>query len=168
MNDDERTLLDGLEEQEFNCDIQNELALYRGTGDARYVWRAIAQFQEAERPLPTEFMAKLADWAGRVQQLSDPKKIAAALELSGSEKQHVGPKHSRAYERRWRLASEVQTVRRLRPKLTLAESIAIVARNRGLNHAKVKKDYHAIFTAPLRKPRALNGEDLSKVIDRWR
>lgn len=168
MSDDEQTFLAELGEQEFNCDIQNELALYRGTRDARYVWRAIALFHEAGRPLPPEFMAKLADWAGRVQQLSDPKKIAAALELTGSEKRHVGPSHSRAHERRWRLASEVQTVRRLRPKLTLAEAIAIVARNRGMSEAKIKKDYHAVFTAPRGKAKASAAQDLSQVMTRWR
>lgn len=154
-----------IQEQDFACRIQNNLALYENTGDARYVWRAIFLFHEAKKPLPPALMAKLVDWGGRVQSISDPKEIAAALELTGDNRRHVGPRHSQAYQRRWRIASEVKIVRSLRASLTLAQAIQIVARNRGLTVAKVKKDYYGTFPAPRRRDKA---QDLSQAMQAWR
>jgi hypothetical protein len=156
---------------EFDRHIRNELSLYQATGDARFVWRAIGRFDMAGRPLPAEFVRKLSVWGAKVQNLSDPKSIAAALELSGTGKSKVGPKHSAAFKKRWRLGSEVLTLMKLHPSLALGAAIKAVARNNALSVAKVKSAYHAVFTAPAteaqRQRAETAGSELHGVLSQW-
>lgn len=139
-----------IEEAGFSAAVSNEVALYRNTGDARFLWRAVMLHNDAARPLPVELVAKLAEWGSKVQTLAAPDAIAQALELRGSKKDKIGPRHAITYRRRWRLASEVDLVHRLRPDKSLTEAMKTVARNRGKSFAVVKKAYHDIFTAPVR------------------
>lgn len=165
---EEEEYLDNLDERQFNCEVQNELTLYRGTGDARFVWKAIMLYAEAKKPLPAEFVTDLAVWGARVQTLSKPGDIAAALELTGRKDRHrIGPHDSAAFTKRWLLASEVQRVmkaKRCRP----GEAKALVARNRGLSESVVAKAYHAVFTAPISKRRGRREADpLGEVLRAW-
>lgn len=168
MNSDEQEFLNDLEDREFTSIIQDELTLYRQTGDARFIWKAVILFNEAGRQLPTEFMEKLAQWGALVQDASEPKEIALALELSGKEKQRIGPNNSRAYERRWHVASEVQQVQRLY-RTSLTSAIMTVARNRGLSVAKVKKDHDSVVRKPSRNEinKQVKGADIAEIMKRW-
>jgi hypothetical protein len=167
LDADEVAFIADLEEREFNCEIQNELVLYRSTGDARFVWKAIMLFAEAGKTLPVEFIAKLAEWGGMIQHLSAPEEITAALDLTGEKRQPVGPKHSEAYRLRWRLASEVQMVHKVKGG-TLLGAFTVVARNRGLSAAVVKKAYHSVFTAPAKSNRSTGATQLSDALKNWR
>lgn len=166
-NDDEKAFLADLEECQFNTEVQNELTLYRNTGDARFFWKAIMLFAEAGKPLPVEFTSKLAAWGALIQHLSTPDDITATLELTGEKKQPVGPKHSEAYRLRWRLASEVQMAQRARGG-SLVSAFGVVARNRGLSVSVVKKAYHSIFTSPIKSNRPTGTMQLSEALKAWR
>jgi hypothetical protein len=172
MNADEVRFLAQLAEQEHVREVNNKITLYHNTGDARYFWRAFLLLREAKKPIPEDVLSKIAKYAEGLISAKTPREIAAALELAGDEKSHTGPKHSQAYAKRWRLASEVQLVKRLRPSLPLKSAIQIVARNRGLTVAKVKADYHRVFTEPL--GRAAKGkqktqiQSLANVMKEWR
>lgn len=172
MNADEMEFLAQLAEAEHVCEVNNEITLYHNTGDARFFWRAFLLIREAKKPIPEDVLSKIAEYANGLISAKTPREIAAALELAGDGKSHSGPKHSQAYVRRWRLASEVQTVMRLRPSLSLKTAIEIVARNRGLTVAKVKAAYHRVFTEPL--GRAAKGkqknqtQSLANIMETWR
>ena len=141
-----------LDAANFQAAVNNELTLYRNTGDARFVWRAVMRYHEANITMPAVLVAKLAEWGGRVQTVSSPDAIVLALELKGSAKDKIGPSHSAAYRRRWRLASEVQLLHRLAPDKTLDQAIENVARNRRKSIAQVKRAYHDVFTASMQAP----------------
>lgn len=160
-----------LDDITFQNDVDNDLALYLNTGDARFVWRAIARHHGAGKPLPPALMSKLAQWAGRVLALSGADQIAHALELVGTGKDKIGPSHSSAYRRKWKLASEVQIVRRLRPDLSLKDAFEVVARNTGKSVPVVKRAYHDTMTAPTgRAKRAAKkrAPQLQYVLSAWR
>lgn len=151
LNGEDRTFHEELIREELVHLVNNEITLYRQTGDARFFWKAIMLLHEHREPVPEQYMAQIVKWAGKVQSISEPREIAAALELSGDAKRKVGPKHSAAYEKTWRLASEVKNVKNLRAGTSLAKAIGIVARNKGLPLPVVKAAYHEVFTAPVTK-----------------
>lgn len=162
-----QAILSELAEAEFTRAVNNDLARYQATGDARFVWKAIGRYAQADKPLPMDYLRKLAEWGGKIQQLARPAEITAALELSGDEKNKVGPAHSAAYTKRWRLASEVQRVHLMRPGPLIA-AIRIVAQNSGESVSVVKRSYHAVFTAPVKQPRRPAPTDLTSIISGWR
>ena len=127
--------------------VNNEIHLFHATGDARFFWRAYRRLHQAGEPIPQSYLDVLADFAGRILMTENVAELPAALGLAGSEKAHIGPKQSAAYRRRWHLASEVLMVRDLY-KMSLADAIKTVARNRGLSAATVKKAHYEIFTKP--------------------
>lgn len=166
MDDDEKQFFDEWERADLVHEVNNEITLYQATGDGRFFWRAFLTLYEAGEPLPSNFLAKFAQLGNSLLSATTPQEISAALEFSANDgRRHVGPKHSRAYEKRWRLASEVKTVLRLRPELSLVAAKRIVARNRGLSLAEVSKTYHDVFTAPLRKSRAIEAKKNERQID---
>lgn len=160
-----------LDHEQHVHDVNNEITLYRQTGDARFFWRAFLLLHESGKDVPKDFMDKLAKFANKLLHAKTPNEIAFALELVGDEKKHIGPKHSQAYYRRWRLASEVQIVQR-QYRIKLSEAIAAVARNNCLSIAKVKGDYHKIFSAPqtkaLEKAKEKQVGSLAEAISLWR
>lgn len=141
-----------LDAASFQAAVNNELTLYQNTGDARFIWRAVIRHHEANVAMPAVLVAKLAEWGGRVQTVSSPHAIVLALELKGTAKDKIGPSHSAAYRRRWRLASEVQLLHRLAPDKTLDQAIKNVARDRGKSVGQVKKAYYDVFTASMQAP----------------
>lgn len=171
MDDDEAAFFDAIEREQLVHDVNNEITLYQNTGDARFFWRAFLTLREAGEPIPEDFLSKLAQWGSKLIRAQTPTEIASALELGGDEKRHIGPAHSAAYYKRWRLASEVQTMMKMRPTLKLAEAIRIVAKNSGMTTSKVKADYHKVFTAPVSKAgksRANKGHSLNQAMNAWR
>jgi hypothetical protein len=162
---DELAFLAQLKREQLANDVQNECTLYRNTGDGRFLWRAFLRLHGAKEPIPQAILDRLAHWGGRLLGAQDPKEIAAALELSGDEKKHIGPKQSESYRKRWRLASEVCIVRDLY-KISLTKAIAAVARNSGLSVATVKGAYDDVFRAPLRERKSPT--DLTSALNNWR
>ena len=159
--------IEHIERQQTVYSVNDELALYRNTGDARFFWRAFLLIRQAGQPIPDDFLNKISQWGGKLLAAQTPTEIAMALELSGNDKRHLGPKQSAAYRRRWELASEVHSVRDLY-RLRLSKAIEIVARNRGLSVAKVKHDYHAVSTAPLKQTKPEKGGTLDEAMRAWR
>lgn len=158
-----------VQEASFNAAVQNEITLYANTGDGRYVWRLIALYHEARRALPWEVVAKLAAWGDKIQGLTTPAAIAEALELKGSSKHKRGPSNAAAYRKRWRLASEVDLVRRLFPGIkTLKAAFKVVAANRGLSVPVVKRAYHDVFTATQTQPAADASTVIQDLLQTWR
>lgn len=155
-----KTLFEAMEREAVLRAINNEIAQYQNTGDARFFWRAVLRINKAGEPLPEDFQREIAQFARAMLQAGTAPELARATGMAGSAKKHRGPVQSAAYTRNWRLASEVKTLLQLHPKLTLTAAIAAVARDRGLSVALVKKAYHATFTAtkPKRKkaPTALD------------
>lgn len=127
MKDDEEDFGEALERESHVHEVNNEITLYHNTGDARFFWRAFLLIHESGEPMPQNFLDKLAQWGNRVIQAKTPQEIATAIEMTGDDKKHIGPKHSEAYRRRWRLASEVQIVKRLY-KIKLIKAIETVAK----------------------------------------
>ena len=172
MDAEEREFHEQLIREELMHVVNNEIALYQQTGDARFFWKAIIELHEHREPIPESYMAQIVRWANSILRLSEPREIATALELTGDGKRKVGPSHSDAFEKRWRLASEVQIVKRLRPSLSLDAALKIVARNRSETFAKVKGAYHSVFTAPVakqsKKAKQAAKTDLSDAIRAWR
>lgn len=166
--DTEQAILSELAEAEFIRAVNNDAERYRATGDARFVWKVIARYAQADKPLPMDYVRKLAEWGGKLQQISKPADIATALELSGHDKEHVGPARSAAFSKRWRLASEVHRVQRLHAG-TLIDAIRIVARNSGKTLAVVKKAYHDVFNATEKRThRRRRADDLASIMSNWR
>ena len=162
------SLLGDLKEHVFAWKVNNEVELYLSTGDARFFWRAFLLLHQAGRPIPQNFMDKFAQMAERILQTADVADLPAALELAGSAKSHIGPKQSAAYRRRRSLAAEVAMVRDLY-KISLTKAIRIVARNRKMSEAKIKKAYHDIYTAPLSTSNKSNEADsLTQLAALWR
>lgn len=163
-----------IQKLQLDVDVGAELALYTNTGDARFIWRAVARCHAADAPLPPVIVDKLAQWAALVQPLAEPAALVAALELSGSAKSKIGPKHSAAYRRRWRLAGEVSTVMRMIPdrkpnKGKLRKALAIVAHRRGLSVSVVKAAYHQTVTADDRGADKLDrAAELQAALRAWR
>ena len=167
------SILARLAEDEFIRTVNNDVARYHATGDARFVWKVIARYAQANKPLPMDYVHKLAEWGGKLQQISKPADIATALELSGDEKNKVGPKHSAAYTKRWRLASEVQQVhqRPFGPPISIAEAIRIVARNRALPVSVVHGAFYSLQKArerPRKKTRGATASGLPSIVHRCR
>lgn len=145
MEDDISAALDRWQRAEKIQQVNNEVALFENTGDGRFFWRAIVRIVESGETLPTSYTKKLAEIGGNLLTAITPNEIAAALEFAGDKGAHIGPKQSRAYVKRWRLASEVRQVKDFY-SIPLARAIEAVARNNKLTVSKVKKDYHSIFT----------------------
>ncbi len=156
-----------IKHMEFVRTVNNELALFQNTGDARFFWRAFLRIREAGQPIPDDFLDKLAQWGAKLLTARTPHEIAAALELTGDDKRYVGPKKSDAYRRRWMIASEVKNVQSLY-RLKLTKAIETVARNRGLSVPKVKRDYHEVFTAPLKQTKPKKSGTLDAAMRAWR
>jgi hypothetical protein len=146
MEDDEKKYIQDLEREQHIHDVNNEITLYQQTGDARFFWRAFLTIHEFGDPIPKNFIDKLAQFGTKILQAKTPQELSAGLELTGDEKRHIGPIQSAAYQRRWRLASEVKTVKELY-KIPLSKAIATVAKNNNLGVSKVRNDYHKVFTA---------------------
>ena len=168
MNDEENAFFQQIEREQNIHDVNNEITLYQQTGDARFFWRAFLIIHESGDPIPKDFIDKLAKFAEKLLQTKSPQELATALELTGDEKRHIGPKHSEAYRKRWRLASEVRTVKELY-KIPLLKAIEAVARNNNLSAFKVRKDYHSVFTAGIRKAnKDAAATSLSSAVNGWR
>lgn len=168
MNDDEKAFFQQIEREQTVHDVNNEITLYQQTGDARFFWRAFLIIHESGDPIPKDFINKLAKFGEKLLQTKTPQELATALELTGDTKKHVGPKHSLAYEKRWRLASEVRTVKELY-KISLQKAIEAVARNNNLSAFKVRKDYHSVFTAGVHKAnKDAAATSLSSAVNAWR
>lgn len=151
--------------------VNNEIALFQNTGDARFFWRAYLRLRAAGESVPDDFMAQIDTYASKLLKAQTPLDIAAALDLSGNEKKHTGPKHAAAYARRWRIASEVKIVQDMFPGMTTDKAIKAVARNRGLSHAKVKKDYYQVFPAAKSRRKSVNPSappELAAAMRHWR
>lgn len=167
MSDDEKKFIAELERQDHVHAVNNEISLYQNTGDARFFWQAFLMIHEKGDPIPQDFLDKLAQWGRGAIQAQTPKEVAVALELSGNGKNHLGPKQSATYEKRWRLASEVKTVKNLY-RISLIEAIRTVARNNSLPIHKVKSVYHEVFTAPLNESeKNTDGKSLASVMAGW-
>lgn len=153
---------------EFDNEIANLAKLYQTTSDARWLWRVVILLHEKRRPIPANLVAKLAEWGGKILELSDPRELTAALELTGQPggTSNVGPKQSAAYERRWRLASEVAAVKRLWPKMETIEACRTVAKNTGTPINYVKSAFYKTF--PRRAGGNVAHRDLQGAMMSWR
>ena len=169
MNDETEfdRLLEQIKHEEHVHEVNNEITLFHNTGDARFFWRAFLLIREEGKPIPDDFLDKIAQWGGKLLTARTPTEIAAALELTGDDKRHVGPKQSEAYRRRWMIASEVKNMQRFY-RVKLSKAIEIVARNRGLSVPKVKRDYHEVFTAPLKQTKPKKSGTLDEAMRAWR
>ena len=125
-------------------EAEDELAIYLSARNGLAVWRALKICHAAGAPLPQVIYDKLAQWAERLDSATSEREIARALELTGSQKAYKGPSTLRVAEMRRAIASEVEQVADLY-KLSRPAAFAVVARNRRLSEAKVKKDYYAFF-----------------------
>jgi hypothetical protein len=141
-----------MEGRQINNDVNDALALYKQTRDGRYFWRAFLLLHESGRPIPQNFLDKLAQIGQSLLKAESTANIATALEFSGDERKYVGSNKSMAYERRWRVTSEVEQVKELY-KLSVKEALSVVARSQRLAVSKVKADYHKIITASVRRER---------------
>jgi hypothetical protein len=142
--------LSDVEDRQINYDVNDALALYKQTRDGRYFWRAFMILHEFGRPIPQNFLDKLAQIGQSLLKAESAANIASALEFSGNKKKYVGSPTSMAYERRWRIASEVHQVKELY-SLSLIKSFSVVASHQRLTVAKVKADYYKVIKAPARK-----------------
>jgi hypothetical protein len=145
-----------MEGRQINTEINDALALYEKTRDGRYFWRAFIILHEASQPIPQNFLDKLAQIGQRLLTADSAANIATALEFSGDKGKYVGSTTSMAYERRWRVASEVHQVKEFY-NLSLNKSFSVVAIRRGLTVFKVKADYHKVFKTPARKALKIAG-----------
>ena len=160
-------LLEQIEHGEHVRRVNNEITLYHNTGDARFFWRAFLLIRKEGKPIPDDFLDKIAQWGGKLLTAQTPAQVATAMELTGDERRHVGPKQSEAYRRRWRLASEVKNVQR-QFDVSLQKAIEAVALNNRLSVPKVKRDYHEVFTAPLKQTRPKKNGTLDEAMRAWR
>lgn len=145
-----------MEGRQINTDVNDALALYEQTRDGRYFWRAFMILHESGRPIPQNFLDKLAQIGQSLLKAESDANIATALEFSGDKRKYVGSPTSMAYERRWRVASEVHQVKELY-SLSLNQSFSVVADRLRLTVSKVKTDYHKVIKAPARKALKIAG-----------
>lgn len=159
-----------LDHEQLVHDVNNEITLFHATSDPRFFWKAFVLLREAGEPIPESFMRQITVWGNALIPAATPHQVAAALQMTGNGKRHIGPKHSAAYERRWRIASEVKRVSEFY-KITITKAVATVARNNSLTVAKVKKAYHDTFTAPVTKTKNTSKETaraLDSALNSWR
>lgn len=148
-------------------DVNEEIVLFNNTRDGRFLWRAFVLLHKAGEPMPPTMLDVMAEWGRKLQDAASPVEIARALDLYGTQKKHIGPAHGAAYRKRWMVASEVRLIQE-QYRVPLKEAISVVARNGGLSVPKVKKDYHAVFTAPLKKKNTGGQNILAKTLKTWR
>lgn len=125
-------------------DVNNQLALFSNTGDARFFWRAFLLIHERGETIPSQMLDLIATWARELQTAQTPFEIAAALKLSGDAKDHIGPKQSKAYEHRWEVASEVAMLMKIY-RAPVGKAIEKVATRRHMPARTVSKFYYAVF-----------------------
>jgi hypothetical protein len=157
MTSHSEEFISAMEAEIINSDVNDALALYGQTRDGRYFWRAFIILHESGRPIPQNFLDKFAQIGQRLLEAENTANIATALEFSGNKGKCVGSPRSMAYERRWRIASEVHQVKELY-SLSLNKSFSVVADRLQLTVSKVKTDYHKVIKASARKnagPRVL-------------
>lgn len=167
---EEDAFIKAMRHGELVRDVNNKIALFQNTGDPRFFWKAFVLLREAGEDIPESFMHQITVWGKALIPAATPHQVATAVQMIGTEKRHIGPKHSAAYEHRWRIASEVERVKKLY-KVNLATSIDVVARDRNLTVAKVKKAYHDTFTGPAKKAKATEKEadrSLDATLNAWR
>lgn len=147
-------------------EVNEEIQLYRNTGDARFLWRAFLLMRRAGDPIPEDLMLKFEEWGRKLIAADSPRKIASALELAGGPKRHIGPKHGAAYRMRFRLAAEVANVQKLY-RITLTEAIAAVAHNNGVTAAVVKKAYHQVVPAKKSRQAMQTSREIDHTLRIW-
>jgi hypothetical protein len=147
--------------------VNEEIQLYANTGDARFLWRAFLLMRKAGDTIPEDFMAKFEQWGRKVVAADGLREIAAALELSGGNKRHIGPKHGASYRTRWKLAGEVAHVQRLY-SITLKAAKEAVARNSGLSYATVHREYHKVVPSKRRSGSASGVMAVDSALRSWK
>lgn len=148
-------LVNELRRGDFVCRINNEISQFNNTNDARFFWRAFLLIQEAGEEIPKEFMEQINSYARVMLNAKCPTNLASELELFGDNKKHLGIEHSHKYTRRWKIASEVETLIRVSSlnkfktsgsaKITAKQAISAVAKERGMTPANVHKIYYDTF-----------------------
>lgn len=157
MKKKDSKLVEELKRRDFVCRINNEISKFNNTRDARFFWRAFLLIQEAGEEIPKEFMEQINSYARVMLNAKCSKDLALDLELFGDKKNHLGLEHSLKYTRRWKIASEVETLikvsnlNRLKTsgstKITAKQAISSVAKKRGMTSAHVHKIYYDTFRA---------------------
>lgn len=152
MKKKDSKLVEELKRGDFVCRINNEISKFNNTRDARFFWRAFLLIQEAGEEIPKEFMEQINSYVRVMLNAKNPKDLAARLELFGDKKNHLGIEHGHKYTRRWKIASEVETligVSNLNKfktlgttKITAKQAISLVAKERGMTPANVHKIYY--------------------------
>lgn len=156
-----------MDEERVNFEVNDAVALYDKTKDGRYFWRAFLLLHKAGRPVPKNFLDKLASIGESLLSADSVSKVAAALEFSGGKKRYVGCKTSMAFERRWRVAGEVQQMKDLY-NLSLEKVFSLVARRRMMTVGMVKADYHKVAKAAVKPTRKTGAAPiLDQAMRRW-
>lgn len=147
-------------------EVNNEIRLYKNTGDARFLWRAFLLMRKAGDSIPESLMLKFEEWGRKLIAEDNPRKIASALELAGGQKRHIGLKQGATYRARWMLAGEVANVKSFY-NITLTEAIDVVARNNKVSVAMVKKIYHQVVSSKKPAKAPSSSPDLYAVLCDW-
>jgi hypothetical protein len=167
LGEDEVIFIAEMLRGDFVRGVNDHLRLFRQERNGLSVWRAIRECVSAGEPIPDVIAQKLAAWAGNLENATNAREMARALELSGDEKNYKGAKHLNAIEKRRAIASEVELVRNLYD-LNKKAACELVAKNsRGkLTFDKVQKDYFAFFKKSTR--RTAGHTDLHAVMKMFR
>lgn len=140
---DEETLRN-LERQPLMTEVDNALTLYMSERNGLLIWRAFRLLHEAGQPIPANILAKFAEWAAKLEQVSDTRDIALALELSGGSKSPKGSSRLEAAEHRRSIASEVNDVAKLYG-MSINKAIEVVSKNQGMGKDSVRSAYFSHF-----------------------
>lgn len=127
--------------------VNRDALSYLDSHDARFFWRALYRLIKAGKPLPQSYLDELAAMAGIIMSAKSGEGLLAALGLAGKDGQHMGPKHSASYAKRFVLAAEVDMVHEAMQSVTTkkvprTEAIRAVAKARGLSEGTVKEVYY--------------------------
>jgi len=142
-----------------NSEVNDAWTLYQETKDGRYFWHAFLALHKAGRPIPQSFLDKLANIGNSLLSADSNPKIAIALEFSGDKTKYVSASKSMAYERRWRVASEVHQMEEFY-NLSRTKAFSLVAKNRQMTIGMVKFDYYKVVSASAK--RAINAATKTK------
>ena len=118
-----------------------DMAMYRGTGNARFVWRAFMSFREVGLPIPEDILAVFDRWARSLSSGDGPAETLRAMDLGGGPRTRLGSTQVGVVERETVIAREVDRLRALKG---IGPTVAIrqVAAMRLMPEPEVRKAYY--------------------------
>jgi hypothetical protein len=161
---------DGLVARAVGTNAGRHLALYLREPNGLLIWRAFSEYRRAKLPVPENILAKLDQFANRLERASGTAEIAKAIEMHRAGGGSGGAAHAARLASRRDIAEAVEAAFEAGnwngKKRTYAECYRIVGAERGEEPARIKA-VHIEWTKD-RRPLPMNPNlDLCEATKYW-